>query len=312
MALTTDALARPTRLGTNSALAWRTTFPVFAAAALTIALFGLTPATTRIAGAQIDGLALGLIRTVGAGVVAAPILIFGRVPVPRDGASWTLVVISAIGSFAGFPLLFSLGAQLTSASHAGLMMATMPLITSAIGLVIDRRRPGAAWFAGAILALLGETALATMSDHGADGPASVRGDCIVLAGCIMCACGFAAGGKLASRINPWAATLWAIAVASIALLPLAVVPLVRIDWTTLTPATWAALLHVTLGATLLGYISWFWALSRGGIARVAALQLAQPVVALLFAVLLLGEHLPTRVVLATLVIIGGIVVARRG
>jgi drug/metabolite transporter (DMT)-like permease len=52
-------------------------------------------------------------------------------------------------------------------------------------------------------------------------------------------------------------------------------------------------------------------LSRGGIARVAALQLAQPVVALLFAVLLLGEHLPIRVMFATLVILGGIVVARR-
>jgi drug/metabolite transporter (DMT)-like permease len=312
LALTTSIIARPYPIGTGTASAWRTNIAVLAAAAFTIALFGLTPVTTRIAGTQIDGLTVGLVRTVGAGAFTIPVLAVCRIPIPRDGASWALLLISALGSFVAFPLLFSIGAQLTSAAHAGLMMATMPLITSALGLLIDRRTPRMAWFVGALVALLGETALVMMSDHGADAAATMTGDCVVLLACVMCACGFAAGGKLAARINPWAATLWAVTVASVALAPWAIVSFRGVDWAGLAPATWGALLHITVGATLLAYVSWFWALSRGGIARVAPLQLVQPVVALLFAVLLLGEHVPTQLMAAAVAIVGGVVIARRG
>ena len=45
-------------------------FLVLAAAVTTIILFALTPATTLVAAAQIDGLSIGIIRTVGGGLVA--------------------------------------------------------------------------------------------------------------------------------------------------------------------------------------------------------------------------------------------------
>ena len=285
---------------------------IFAAASLTIILFGLTPVTTRIAGEQIDGMSIGLIRSLGAGLFAVPLILIGHIGGPRDPTGWALLLISSLGSFAAFPILFSLGAQLTSASHAGLMMASMPLITCTLGLIIDRRKPQATWYIGAIFALAGEVALVTMSDHGADTPASIMGDCLVLGSCVSCACGFAAGGRLASRISPLAATLWAIVIAALVLSPWSAIALVAIDWASLEPASWAALAHITVGASIVGYVCWFWALSQGGIARVAPFQFAQPVVVLLFAVMLLGEHLASHVVAASIAIVGGIMIARRG
>ncbi len=97
---------------------------VFAAAALTITLFALTPITTRVAGLQIPGIDIGSIRVVGSGLFAVPLLVARRLPVPADVGTCALLLVSALGSFAGFPLLFSVGAQLTSASHAGLLMTT--------------------------------------------------------------------------------------------------------------------------------------------------------------------------------------------
>jgi drug/metabolite transporter (DMT)-like permease len=279
------------------------------AAALTILLFALTPVTTRLAGEQISGVMVGVLRVVGSGLFAFPLLILFRVPVPAETESWTLLLISSLGSFAGFPLLFSIGAHMTSATHAGLIMAIMPLITSILGLVMERHRPTPLWFSGTILAFAGEALL--LSRGNAQGGSAV-GDLVVLAGCVMCACGFAAGGRLAQRIDPLAATLWAIAVASLGFLPAAVLMVGTVDWASLTPTTWVTLLHITLGASVLAYVSWFWALSRGGISRVAAFQFAQPALVLLFAALILGESLPPQLIIASLVVLGGIAMARRG
>jgi drug/metabolite transporter (DMT)-like permease len=304
---TNVALGLPETAGSGRAAA--SPWAVRAAAGLTILLFALTPITTRLAGEQISGVTLGVLRVVGSGLFAFPLLLICRVPIPAETESWTLVLVSAVGSFAGFPLLFSIGVRLTSASHAGIIMATMPLITSVLGLVIEGRRPRVVWFAGTILAFAGEALLVANGDAT---PGTIAGDAIVLVACIMCAGGFAAGGRLAQRIDPLAATLWAIAVASLGFLPAAVLMVGTVDWQALTPLTWLALLHITLGASVLAYMSWFWALSRGGIARVATFQFAQPVLVLVFAALLLGEHMPAQLIVASLVVVGGIALARRG
>jgi drug/metabolite transporter (DMT)-like permease len=281
-----------------------------AAALLTIALFALTPITTRVAGEQIPGLAIGFIRVVGSGVFAVPLLIACRTPVPADIESWTLLLVSALGSFAGFPLLFSVGAQLTSSSHAGLLMAAMPLLTSTLGNVIEGKRPRDVWFMGTGFAFAGELILLARTAGGST-PVSLEGDLIVLAGCLLCSCGFTAGARLAARINPLAATLWAITVASTALLPAAVLMVGQVDWPALTGTSWLALFHITAGASVLAYVSWFWALSRGGISRVATYQFVQPVLVLLFAAFFLGERVPTGLLGAAMVIVGGVALARR-
>ncbi len=309
MSVTTTNVALGLREAAGIGRAAASPWAVRVAAGLTILLFALTPITTRLAGEQISGVTLGVLRVVGSGLFAFPLLLLCRVPIPAETESWTLVLVSAVGSFAGFPLLFSIGVRLTSASHAGIIMATMPLITSVLGLVIEGRRPRAVWFAGTILAFAGEALLVANGDAT---PGTIAGDAIVLVACVMCAGGFAAGGRLAQRIDPLAATLWAIAVASLGFLPAAVLMVGTVDWQALTPLTWLALLHITLGASVLAYMSWFWALSRGGIARVATFQFAQPVLVLVFAALILGEHMPAQLIVASLVVVGGIALARRG
>jgi len=82
-------------------------------------------------------------------------------------------------------------------------------------------------------------------------------------------------------------------------------------WSGVAPSTWAALLHLTVGASVLANVAWLWALARGGIVRIAPLQFAQPILAVLFASLLLKEVATLRLFLATIVIVTGIIVAHR-
>lgn len=288
----------------------RDAFLVLAAAATTIILFALTPATTLVAAAQIDGFSIGIIRAVGGGLVALPLLLVFRLRPPQTWNDWRLLILSAIGSFAGFPILFSLGSQSTSASHAALIMAVMPLLVGLAGMTLDRRLPRVGWFVGASIAIAGESVLFAFRDAGSF-EVSATGDALVLSGCIMFAVGVVAGARLTTRFSPWAATLWAITLAGLALAPLAVLRVTTVPLSGVAPATWAALLHLTLGATVLANVAWLWALARGGVVRIAPWQFAQPILAVLFASLLLKQTLTPRVLLAAIIIVTGIIVAHR-
>jgi hypothetical protein len=66
-----------------------------------------------------------------------------------------------------------------------------------------------------------------------------------------------------------------------------------------------------MGATILACVAWSFALARGGIARVAPLQFAQPVLALIFAAALLGERVSFASILCGITILAGVVIAWR-
>lgn len=84
------------------------------------------------------------------------------------------------------------------------------------------------------------------------------------------------------------------------------------EYSRLTWTTWVAIAQITLGAAVLANIALVWALSKGGLVRVAPLQFAQPVCALFFASTLLNEPLTWPLLLVAAAIVFGIVTASRG
>jgi Protein of unknown function (DUF1194)/EamA-like transporter family len=130
-----------------------------AAGIITIILLALTPTTIRVAVAQVNGLDVGLIRSVAGGGIAIALILLFRIPPPYGRHQWLCLFLSSVGSFVLFPPLFSIGTQRTSAAHASLIMASMPLVTSSIGFILDRRTPRVAWLFRAAIALTGEMVL---------------------------------------------------------------------------------------------------------------------------------------------------------
>ncbi len=284
---------------------------VLAFALLPILLFALTPVTTRVIVREIDPLMAGLMRTAGAIVVTLPLALALRLRLPRDREGWRLLVLNAALTFTMFPVLFALGGERTSASHAGLIMASTPIITGLCAAVVEGRRPRPAWWIGCTVAFAGEAVLVLLRDPGQGAGASVAGDLLILGACFGSGMGYVAGARLGSREGVWSATFWAINLASLAQLPLIALCWGGTDWSAVDLAGWAALLHLTYGVTVIALVAWVWALARGGIARVAVLQFAQPAFALGLAALLLGERITPALALTALCILAGVVIARR-
>jgi drug/metabolite transporter (DMT)-like permease len=282
-----------------SALAW---------AALAIAIFSFSPVTMRILVGEMDPLFAGMLRTVGAIVVTLPLAL--RFPLPKDGREWFLLLVSAGGNFILFPVLFCVGGVATSGSHAALILAASPVVTGLCGAVIGRHMPGGTWWLGCVIAFIGEAALVLMRDPAHGVAVTVAGDLLVLTACLGSGIGYVAGAMLAERTGAWAGTLWSINVASLVQLPFMVWLWPPGGWM-LDAAGWAALLHLTFGATVIALLAWLWALARGGIARVAVLQFVQPILGLGLAVLLLHERPSPPLLVAAGFILVGVIIARR-
>jgi drug/metabolite transporter (DMT)-like permease len=137
-----------------------------------------------------------------------------------------------------------------------------------------------------------------------DGDASITGDLVVLAGVIACSIGYIAGGKLSPVIGTWATTFWGIALAAAILAPVGAILLDRTNWAAVDSISWFAMGYLAFLGTTGCYLAWFWALGRGGITRISSWQLAQPVITLIFAAILLGE-----LITLPLIVVAGVIVA---
>jgi drug/metabolite transporter (DMT)-like permease len=193
-------------------------------------------------------------------------------------------------------------------------MATMPLLVGVIGITLDRRLPRWSWFLGMAIAVTGEAALVGLRNLGTAAGATIVGDAIVFAGCALSAIGLVAGARLGSRMNPLAGAFWAMTIAAVGLAPFAAIHGLATPYrySNLTLMTWVAIIQITVGAAVLANISLVWALSKGGLVRVAPLQFAQPVCALFFASALLNEQLTLSLLFVAAAIVFGIVTASRG
>ena len=283
---------------------------VLAAAIAAVSLWGATPIATKLAVAGLDPLAVGLLRTLLAGFLALPVILFGRLALPRDWATRGLIAVSALGGFVVFPLLFSLGLGLTSAAHGALILAVLPVLTGLIAAVLDRRLPRPRWWLGAGLAAVGTVLLVGLRFGLAAAGTSLAGDLLVLASALAASTGYVTGAKAARLAGTWAVTFWGILLGGLVLLPLLPFALAPAELGRAGAVAWASLLYLAGVSSILAYAAWYWALGQGDIARTGLIQFFQPVIGLLLAVVLLGEALTWPLALSAAVILGGVALAQ--
>jgi drug/metabolite transporter (DMT)-like permease len=278
-------------------------------------LWGASPVATKLAVADLPALAVAVLRTLIGGAGAVLIALLLRLPLPSTSAQRSILALSAFGGFISFPLLMTAGLTATSANHASIILALLPVLTGAYAHALERRWPAPVWWIGCVIALTGEVLLITWREPSTSGPSegpSLGGDALVVAATLFGAMGYVAGARLSQMGYPsTATTFWGAALASVVLLP--TLPWV---WAGIgegggSVEAWAGVLYLAIAVTIVGYVLWYWALGRGGIARVGLTQFLQPVSGLLLAAVLLGEHLTLPLAVAALLVLAGVFIAAR-
>jgi drug/metabolite transporter (DMT)-like permease len=283
----------------------------YLAAAVSVLIWGATPVATKIAVGHFDPLVAAVVRTMLAAIIVLPILLSGNFPLPTSCKDWALLFTAGICGFAGFTILFSFGVQKTSASHAALINASIPVFTGIFGAIAERRVPGRLWFIGVGLALIGETVL-IFSRNGDSGGVTIEGDLLCVLSSVCSGLCYVAGARLSSRMGAMSVTFWGVFIAAILQLPILWWFFGNVDWGGIATDGWTALLFLSLISTVLAFVCWYWALARGGAVRMGTVQFAMPIVSLSLAVWIFQDTLTPALLAATTIIIAGIAVARRG
>ncbi len=284
---------------------------VFAAAIAAVVIFGGSAVATKVAVSGINAVDVAVLRTIIAGLVSLPLALTMGIRLPRETAQRGLLLLSGFCGFIAFPLLFTYGVKLTSANHATMILAILPVLTGAIAKTWDRQVPSRLWWLGCAIAFGGEILL--LYDPAAKTTdASLPGDLLVWLSTAFASLGYVAGARLQrSGYSSRGTTFWGVTLFACLLLPVA--PAV-IDFDSLTQAgvhAWSGLIYQALGVTIVAYILWYWALGTGGIARVGLFQFLQPVSGVILAGIILAERTSLTFLLASAIIMTGVVMAFR-
>jgi len=286
---------------------------VLAAASGAVLIWAATVVVTKFVVGEVDAIVVGLMRTVLAALLTAPLVFVLGLRLPRGGAGLGLLMMSSMGGFVAFPILFSLGIIYTTASHAALIMAALPIYTGLFAAISERRQPALRWWIGVAVAFVGEFILIYFR-LGLEGGGEdvLLGDLFILLGCACSSLGYIGGARLArTGVSSIATAFWGITIGALVALPVLAWRELRVDWLAVSAESWGAMIYLALGSTILAYVLWYWALARGGIARVGLAQFVQPVITLALAAILLSERITVPLLVAAVIIIGGVIIAQR-
>ena len=282
----------------------------YGAAVFAILIWGGTPAATKFAVEAIDPVLAGVLRTIIAGAIVLPIAVYRRMPMPGNSREWGLLGLMILGVFVIFPLFFSYGIKQTSTAHAALINAAIPIFTGAFGAVAERRIPGRLWGVGVAMAFGGVTMLIFLKQGASDG-ATVWGDVLCVISSMGSGLGYVAGARLSLRIGSPAATFWGLGFGALALWPVLLIFHDTTDFSMVPITGIVAVAYQALFSSILAFLAWYWALSNGGIVRMAPIQFSMPIISLSLAVLLFGETLSVPLILSAVIIVLGIAVSQR-
>ena len=85
----------------------------------------------------------------------------------------------------------------------------------------------------------------------------------------------------------------------------------RTEWSAVEGASWLGLAYLAFLGSFGAYLVWFWAMGHGGITRISTSQLAQPVVTLVLAAMILGEAITLPLIIIAGVIVLGAACAQK-
>lgn len=272
-------------------------------AALGVIAFSLTFPSTVWGLESFGPWSLVAVRSTLAALIAGGFLLVMRVPLPGR-RHWAGLVVVAGGVVVGFPLLTTLALQTSTTSHAAVVVGLLPLTTAAFAAVRTGRRPSRTFW---LAALAGAAVVIAFT---VSGGALQTGDLYLFGALLVCAAGYTEGGRLARHMPGWQVIGWALMLC----LPLALAGsalALTFEPVRLTAHGVVGLLWVAAGSTFFGLYVWYRGMASIGIAKASQLQLAQPLLTLVWSVSLLGERLSPAAPVAAVAVLVCIAVTQR-
>ncbi|MFG3549744.1 DMT family transporter [Streptomyces sp. NPDC047725] len=286
-------------------------------AALGVVAFSLTFPATAWGLEGFGPWSLVAVRSVLAALIAGVCLLAVGGPAREQGGArrrftlperrhWLGLAVVAAGVVLGFPMLTTLALQSSTTAHAAVVVGLLPLTTAALSALRTGTRPSRTFWTAALAGAAAVVAFTVQQSGGA----LTTADGYLFAALLVCAAGYTEGGRLARVMPGWQVIGWALVLCLPLTVPAAAVALAW-EPVRLTAHGVTGLLWVAAGSQFLGLVVWYRGMAAVGVPKASQLQLAQPLLTLVWSVLLLGEHLTVAAPLTAAAVLVCIAVTQR-
>ena len=257
---------------------------------------------------ELDGLTLGTLRVIVAAVCMIPIHFFFRRlrPIRHPLLARDYGILAALGFFLAFNQgLFIYGLSYTTVAHSALIIAIGPVNILWLAVLVRLERFTLNKVVGVLLAFCGVSLLAAGHGFGSRDP-TLRGDLLTLFGSLAFA-GYAIIGKrITGRFDTMTLTAWPFYFGALILSPLAVHQIAHTEWSRVGWIGYGAMLYIGIGASLVGYLIWMWAIHHLAASRMGVFTYVQPVLGTVIGVYLLREAYTGQLALSGLLVLVGV------
>jgi drug/metabolite transporter (DMT)-like permease len=284
------------------ALTARRTAPAgFALGFVGVLAFSFSLPATRLAVEDLDPWFVAFGRAAVAGVLAGAYLLATRAARPTMSQLRSLVVVAA-GVAIGFPLFTSLALQDRTSAHAAVVIGLLPIATAIFAVLRAQERPTVRFWVSAVAGTV--SVLLFAATAGAGGPQ--LSDLLLLGAVVSAGLGYAEGAALSRTLGGPVTISWAVVVS----LPLTL-PIAAATGGPAGAVPWLGFAYNAVVSMYLGFFAWYAGLARGGVAKIGQVQLAQPILTLGWAALLLGERVTLATLGAALLVLASVAATQR-
>jgi len=255
---------------------------------------------------ETEPVTIAFLRNSVAAVVLTSIavVVIRRWPSPRE-----LLVMGAMGAvfFGGLQLIFSNALVYTTASRGALAYTTAPFMTLLIAAAFGIERPTRQKFIGIVVATLG---VVVALGQGAGAPPDAWiGDGLILIGALITAVFGVWSSRALQRHSPLVTVVAGVVPGSFLLFLFALATEAPTFKPDLSPIGWAAMAYLGIGAAVISYTLWLWALRHTTPTLVSIALPVNPLMALFWGAILLGEDVTVEMLIGFALVICGIAIA---
>lgn len=204
---------------------------------------------------------------------------------------------------------FVLGLSRTSVAHSALLIGLTPVMVLLMAAANRMEKLTAAKLAGMALALAGVAVLNATPSKAAN--ASLLGDVLTLCGASCFAVFTIASKRVTCCVDGITVTAASYVGGAIMMAPLTVWQSLPFNYGAVSATGWASLLYMAVFPSVVCYLIFYWVLMFIPASRVSAFSYAQPLIATLLAVPVLGESVTLPVAAGGALVLTGVALTER-
>jgi drug/metabolite transporter (DMT)-like permease len=261
---------------------------------------------------EIPPVPLTAMRAMGSALVMIPVALWDVRRNPRSRWKWAdaprLFLVASCGITFNH-LFFVMGVSRTSVAHSSIVMALMPAIVLVLAIFWGLERATLIRFVGMGIAILGVAVLQTA--RGGESVATPLGDLLVFGGALAFSFFTVLSKSLTLRYGSIYVNALCFVAGAVSLAPIAWVFGDRIDLSRVSALAWISMAYLIVIHTVICYLIFYYLLTHVSASRVSLFGYIQPVLASLFAWLLLSEPVTASIVAGGALVMTGVWLAER-